>query len=377
MKRPVLLSLLLALPLLLGGCSSVSYYAQAVGGHLSLLADKRPVEDVIADPDIDAELAERLRLSQRILDFAHAEMALPDNGSYRHYVDLGRPFVTWNVVAAKTYSVEARRWCYPVAGCLGYRGYFDERDAERFAEKLRQEGWDVALGGALAYSTLGWMDDPLLSTMLEQPESRMVAVIVHELAHQRFYIKGRTCINESFASAVAAEGVRRWYAAKGDPGAYDAYLRDRRLGRALHALLLRPRGGLAALYGGTDDAAALAAGKRELFESLQREYRQFAAANDDNRYDAWMAQGLNNAHLAQIAAYYRLEPLFAGMIAERGGDMARFYGDLERFRNDPDGLGDCRPGEAAGEPARDGDRSRTIARQGDGQKRAMRSGQPS
>lgn len=346
MKRRVLLSLLLALPLLAGGCSTVSYYAQAIGGHLSLLADRRPVEDVLADPDTGAELADRLRLAQQVLEFAHGEMALPDKGSYRHYVDLRRPFATWNVVAAETYSVEARRWCYPIAGCLGYRGYFDERDAERYAEKLRREGWDVAVGGALAYSTLGWMKDPLLSTMLEQPESRVVSVIVHELAHQRFYIKGRTCINESFASAVAAEGVRRWYAAKGDRAAFETYQRDRRLRRAFHALLLRTRGRLAALYAATEDEAALAAGKRELFESLQREYRQFAAEHNDHRYDRWMAQELNNAHLAQIAAYYGLESRFADMIAERGGDMARFYRDLEPFRRDPDRLGDCRPGGA-------------------------------
>lgn len=336
-----LFAVLLLTPLLLGGCSTLSYYGQAVGGHLSMVSGKRPVADVLADPETDPALADRLRLAQRVLDFARDEMALPDNGSYRHYVALDRPYVTWNVVAAGKYSIRPKLWCYPVAGCVSYRGYFDREDAIRHARKLRDEGWDVAVGGALAYSTLGWMDDPLLSTMLDRTESDMVDVILHELAHQRFYLKDRTCINESFASAVAAEGVRRWYAAKGEPEAFEAYLADRRLERDFLALLLRYRGRLAELYDGRADEAELAAGKAALFEAMQGDYRAFAAAENDRRFDAWMARELNNAHLAQIAAYHALEPEFAAMIAAEG-DMARFYDGLERFRNDPDELGDCR-----------------------------------
>ena len=331
---------LLLLPLATG-CSTISYYSQAIGGHLSLLGDSRPVAEVLADEETPGELRRRLELARRVLDFAHGEMALPDNGGYRDYVDVERRFVVWNVTAAPRYSVDARTWCYPITGCVGYRGYFDEQDARRYAEKLEARDWDVAIAGVAAYSTLGWFDDPLLSTMLYSKESRLVEVIHHELAHQQFFAAGRTCLNESFASAVALEGVRRWYAGKGDRQAFEGYLRDRDLRRAFNRLLLDARRRLADLYGGTEDAEALAAGKREEFARLRREYEEFALAEGDRRYDNWMARDLNNAHLAQIAAYYQLEPLISDMIAEQGGDMAQFYRHMEQFEKSPEKLGDC------------------------------------
>lgn len=334
---------LLLLPLL-GGCSTVSYYSQAIGGHLSLLGDTRPVAEVLADEATDAALAERLRLAQRILDFAYGEMALPDNGSYRDYVDVEQRFVVWNVIAAPRYSVEARTWCYLFVGCVAYRGYFDEQDARDLADELREQEWDVALAGAAAYSTLGWMDDPLLSTMINRRESGLVAVLIHELAHQRVYIKDRTCIAESFASAVAAEGVRRWFAARGDPGAYENYLRDRDLRRAFNRLLLQTRRRLAEFYAGAGGPDELASGKRAIFDRLRQDYRRFAEASGDDRFDRWMARDLNNAHLAQVAAYYSLEPLFSDMIAGAGGDMALFYGQVEELGESPDGLPDCDTG---------------------------------
>ena len=341
--------LLLSLPFL-AGCSTVAYYSQAVGGHLSLLSGSRPVDEVLADDATGDTLAERLRLARRALTFAHGEMALPDNGSYRKYADVGDRAVTWSVVAAGRYSVAPKVWCYPFAGCVSYRGYFDRDDAVRHARKMRKKGWDVAVVGAAAYSTLGWFDDPLLSTMLARGESRIVEVLVHELAHQRFYIKGQTCINESFATAVASEGVRRWFAAKRDDAAYAAYLNDRRLRRGFNALLLETRLRLAEHYAAGGGEAAKAAGKKEIFAAMQADYRRFRDEAGDDRYDAWMAQDLNNAHLAQVATYRRLEPMFAGMIADAGGEMARFYEHVEGLRKKPGALPDC---GAAGEEEKD------------------------
>ena len=326
---------------LLNGCASLSYYSQAVRGHLALLADSRPVDTVLADDSTDREVAGRLALSQQILDFAHDEMALPDNGSYRHYVDVKRPYVVWTVIAAGEFSVDAKVWCYLFAGCAGYRGYFAEQAARREAEALRQKGWDVTVSGAAAYSTLGWLDDPLLSTMLYREDSHLVETIVHELAHQRFYVKGQTCLNESFATAVAIEGVRRWFATKGDSEAFQAYLRDRDLDRAFDGLLLRTRDRLAALYARDIGPEEMRRGKQDIFAGLKHDYARFAEDNADHRYDRWMARDLNNAHMAHVAAYHQLEPEFTAMIAERGGDMARFYADLDRFGKNLPFAGDC------------------------------------
>ena len=203
----------LALP----GCASVGYYAQSVTGHLGLMVRAQPVETVIAAPDTAPGLAARLRTALEIRDFASDALALPTNASYRRYVDLGRRYVVWTVVAAPELSLEPRHWCFPVAGCLSYRGYFSESDAAAYAETLESGGWDVTVTGVRAYSTLGWFDDPLLSSMVELPEHWFAGIVFHELAHQRLYAPGDTDFNESFAVVVERAGVRRWIEAAG-PG---------------------------------------------------------------------------------------------------------------------------------------------------------------
>ncbi|MBD3609680.1 MAG: aminopeptidase, partial [Gammaproteobacteria bacterium] len=261
--------------------------------------------------------------------FVRQHMGLPDNGSYHDYVEVKRPYVVWNVIAAEPYSVKAKTWCYPIAGCVSYRGYYDKADARAYASELKQQGLDVAISGASAYSTLGWMDDPLLSTMLNRSEARLVEVIIHELAHQRFYLADQTQINESFASAVALEGVRRWYQQKGDDAAYQEFLQARQLRREFNQLLLATRQELASHYAQVMDSTKRQQGKERIFSRLQDEYQQFSKRHGDHRYDRWMSQGLNNAHLAQVAAYNQLEPLFTKMIRQADGDMQAFYRQLE------------------------------------------------
>src|SRR5687767_14758623 len=207
--KPKWLAAILCLALI-AGCQSLAYYTQAIGGHLKVLAQARPVEDWLTDPATPPELKERLQTARRIREFASKTLKLPENNSYLAYADLERPYVVWNVFAAPEFSVEPRAECFPFAGCVSYRGFYSEHDARRHAEKLRAAGYDVYVGGVPAYSTLGWSDDPLLSTFIRYPDAQLARLVFHELAHQLVYAKNDTTFNESFAVAVEEEGVKRW-----------------------------------------------------------------------------------------------------------------------------------------------------------------------
>jgi len=201
--------LLLLVLLLLGGCTTLSYYRQSVSGQWELWEKRRPIDEVIAAPDTPSALRKKLQSVLAMRDFASAELALPDNDSYRSYADLQRPFVVWNVFAAKPFAMTLKRWCFPFAGCVGYRGYFSQTEAQKFADEQAAAGLEVYVGGVAAYSTLGWFDDPMLNTVLNRSPARIAGLVFHELAHQQLYIKGDTAFNEAFATTVELGGVRR------------------------------------------------------------------------------------------------------------------------------------------------------------------------
>ena len=330
-------SLAVSLPVSLGGCSTVGFYAQAVQGHLGVLARSRPIDDVVADPSTPADLKERLALVLRLRAFASRELALPDNGSYRTYADLGRPAVVWNVFAASEFSVEAKQWCFPVAGCVGYRGYFHLAAADRFSERLRREdGLQTWVGPVPAYSTLGWFDDPVLNTFVRWPEAELARLIFHELAHQRVYLPGDTAFNESYAVAVELEGVRRWMNANGDPAAGEAYARSLERREAFFSLLLAHRGRLADLLREPIEDAARRTRRAALDERLRTDYAAFRnawgqpASTDRpavsfDGFDRWFGNGPNNAQLASVALYNEHVPAFQRMLQEAAGDLAVFH----------------------------------------------------
>jgi predicted aminopeptidase len=306
--------------LLLAGCETLAYYAQAVQGQLSLLSRAQPVERLLADPATPAPLRERLALARSIRDYAARELALPDNASYRGYADLGRPYAVWNVVAAPEFSLDPLQSCFPVAGCVTYRGFFAQADAERHAERLRAEGYDVFVYGVAAYSTLGRFDDPLLSTFIHTPDAELARLIFHELAHQVVYVKDDAPFNESFAVAVEREGVRRWLAATGRGAELAGFLESRRRGEALIALLEDARKRLRALYAARLAPEAMRERKRLEMEALGARLKGYPR----------LAGGApNNALLASFAAYTRLVPGFERLLAEEKGDLPRFY---ERVR---------------------------------------------
>ncbi len=318
------------------GCSTLGYYAQSIGGHLAMLRAARPIPEVVADPSTPEALRKRLLRAEEIRAYASKELALPENSSYTAYADLHRPFVVWNVFATPELSLDLKQWCYPVVGCAGYRGYFDREDAEQLAARLRAEGYDVNVSGVPAYSTLGWLPDPLLNTFIGGSEGQLASMIFHELAHQVVFVGGDTTFNESFATAVERAGVERWLAAQGDPALRRSYTEFAERRRQFVDMLLAYRRKLEALYASDVSDDAKRAGKRALFAEMKAEYAALKASwGGFAGYDRFFAQDLTNAHLASIGAYNELVPAFDALLARDGGDFRRFYEDVRKLARQP------------------------------------------
>lgn len=314
------------------GCAQLPYYGQALRGHWAIMQARRPIAELIVSAQTDPQLRARLIQVQAIRRFAVEQLGLPDNGSYRSYVDLGRDAVTWNVYAAPAFSLEPRRWCFPVVGCMAYRGYFREADARTYARRLAGEGWDTWVGPVTAYSSLGWFEDPVLNTMLERGELATAGVLFHELAHQRVYLKGDSAFNESFATAVQRAGLRRWLRAQGDAArlaAYERYLQRR---REFLALVAETRDRLSALYVAGGDPAALRRAKAAAFDRLRVEYEALKARwGGWGGFDRWFEGPLNNARLVPVALYEDRVDAFLALLGRCGDDLRRFYAAVERI----------------------------------------------
>ncbi|NHZ83524.1 aminopeptidase [Massilia sp. CCM 8695] len=311
--------------LLLASCSSLNYYRQAAQGQLTLLSDARPIDDWLNDQATDAKLRVRLATARQIRTFAVKELGLPDNNSYKNYAALTRPFVLWNVVAAPELSLKPIQWCFPVAGCVSYRGYYSKDDATDYARQLRAEGNDVSVGGVPAYSTLGWFNDPLLSTFIHYPDAELARLIFHELSHQVVYVAGDSQFNESFASTVEEAGVERWLSGYGNEAMRDNYLKISARKKQFLALLLGCRDALAAAYASKSGVADKRAAKVRLFKQLQDDYQVLKASwGGYAGYDRFFAEPLSNAHLASIATYNDFIPAFRALLA-REKTFPRFY----------------------------------------------------
>jgi predicted aminopeptidase len=310
----------------LGGCGNLGYYLQSAHGQLDLLARARPISEVLADPGTPQDLKARLAAAQAAREFASRELALPDNRSYRNYADLARPYVVWNVFAAPELSTRLHEWCFPVAGCVGYRGYFALEDAEAFAAGLRAQGLEAFVSGVPAYSTLGWFSDPVLSTFIRYPEAEVARLMFHELAHQVVYLPGETEFNESFATAVEAEGMRRWLDAAGTAATRAAYEDLQEKKRRFVALVLEYRERLEKVYAMPVSDDEKRRRKREALDALRADYARLKESwGGYDGYDRWFARDLGNAHLGSVAAYTRLVPAFRALLAEQGGNLPRFY----------------------------------------------------
>lgn len=317
--------------LLFFGCQSADYFTQAAMGHARIMMAQRPIDEMRQDPTAPQPLQAKLSYVMALRTFAEQALALPVGRNYLYYADIDRPFVVWNVFAAPELSLTPKTWCYPLVGCVAYRGYFTPADAERCASDLRREGYDTYVSGVLAYSTLGWFDDPVLSTFVRLDQTRLAALIFHELAHRLLYVSGDTTFNESFATAVEEEGLRRWALAAETPGLLADYQRQRRCEEEFVDLVMRRRRELEALYSSGIAPAEKKIRKAGLLAALGRDVDAARLKNPDlARYESWLSSGLNNAGLAVVSAYHRLVPAFRRLLQESGGDLPLFY---ERCRS--------------------------------------------
>ena len=328
----------------LAGCADLGYYWQSVSGHLHLLNAARPVDDWLADANTSASLKTRLALSQRIRAFAVSELKLPDNPSYRRYADLQRNAVVWNVVAAPALSLKLNSWCFPVAGCVNYHGYFSEAEAHREAGELKAQGLEVSVYGVPAYSTLGWMNwaggDPLLNTFIGYPEGELARLIFHELAHQVVYVPGDTAFNESFATAVERLGSQRWLATEAGGDARQAYAVFDGRRQQFRALALATRRELTGIYESKRPFGqypyARTALKTIAMQRFRENYLQLKVSwGGYAGYDPWVARA-NNASFGAQAAYDELVPGFEALFEREGRNWQRFYAAAKHLASLPE-----------------------------------------
>ena len=305
-----------------GGC----YLLQTAQGQLSLMSKREPIARVIDQPSTPSALRAQLEAVASIRDFASRELGLPDNGSYRSYADVGGRYVVWNVVAAPEFSVDAKEWCYPIVGCVAYRGYFVEARARRFAARMRAKGFDVTVGGVAAYSTLGHFNDPVLNTMMGWNDVELASIIFHELTHQLLYVPNDSSFNEALATTVEAEGVRRWLRAQGRDADLAKHLVQQDHYAKVVDLLTATRAELRTVYGSGLAPESMREKKRAAFAAMRSSYAQLKADwREHAPFESWFDDDLNNAHLASISTYFTCVPGFERELKAVGGDLTAFY----------------------------------------------------
>ncbi|WP_229143998.1 aminopeptidase [Alcanivorax sp. 1008] len=315
----------------LGGCQA-GYYAHLVGGHLGLMGHRQPLEEALAGDLLTEHQRHQLQLSQALLSFANERLALPTEKVYRHYVALPEAWVVWNLFAAEEFSLQPHQWCYPLIGCAGYRGYFSATRAQRDKQRLEEKGLQVFGAGAIAYSTLGWFSDPLTSAMLDGDDVWFAELIFHELVHRRYYLKGDTRFNESLATAVAREGVRRWLAAHGDPAQVRVLEQRDQAQRVFLVLVGSARQRLEALYASGLPAAQMRQAREQILASLRQEYQTALQQTPALAvYQQWFAGPLNNAQLNMVSDYYDQVPLFDAALLECGGNWPCFWRQVKKL----------------------------------------------
>ena len=312
------------------GCAQLSYYAQATQGQLGLVASAKPIDQWLADPNVSDQLKQRLTRTQQIRKFAVQELDLPDNGSYTRYAELNRPYVVWNVIATPELSMKPVQWCFPIAGCVDYRGYYRKEDAQRFAQELRGQGYEVRVSGVPAYSTLGWFNDPVLSTFIAYPEAEVARMLFHELAHQVAYAPGDTPFNESFATTVESIGVEQWLDKHGNPDSRERYRQFRQRKRDFIDLLTQHRQRLEEVFATDISDDEKRNQKALVITSLKQAYHQIRDEKwgGYSGYDQWFNEPITNAHFVLVATYEELVPAFQALHA-KSGSMKKFYADVQ------------------------------------------------
>jgi predicted aminopeptidase len=333
LKRQFRLLAFALLPVL-AGC----YPMHASFGHLDLMARRQPLAQVVSDPGANNELKTHLQRVAAMREFASRELGLPDNGSYRSYAPLDRDYPVWNVWVTPEFDLQPRRSCFPLVGCVPYRGYYSKRLAHEYAAGFDEAGDDVMIGGVTAYSTLGFFDDPVTSTMLRLPEERLAGLIFHELAHQVIYVKDDATFNESFARAVEIEGTLRWLESRNDEAALARYRAALARADVFFADVKAARAELAALYASAASDEEKRQGKKRIFKAMREAQQQRKTLDPAwSAHDAWFADNLNNAGLAAVSTYFDDVERFRELFGKVGGDFSAFYAAVRLMAAQPSG----------------------------------------
>ena len=322
--------ILIAVSVLLISCETVGYYTQAARGQMAIVFGRQDIQRLLDSGDLPSDLQEKFAAVLDMREFAERELSLPVGDNYQSYVDVEREHVVWNVFAAPEFSTDPVNWCYPIAGCVAYRGYFSAAAAGKFAEEWERKGFDVYTGGVDAYSTLGWFDDSLLSTVLSRPEYQLAALIFHELAHQVVYVPGDTTFNESFATAVEREGLRRWLLESDQAATMEIARTSRLRQQQFVQLVTEYRDKFDSLYQQELQAGVMRERKHELQQQLRADYEASKRRwGGDAGYDSWFSSELNNAQLSTVSSYNDLVPFFQELLAQADGNLETFYRQVD------------------------------------------------
>lgn len=316
---------LLLFTALISGCSTVNYYAQSIQGQFEIIQKRQNINLILNDSNLSNSHRNRLETVLELRDFSINQLGLPDNNSYLSYADLERDYVIWNIFATEEFSLSPIKWCYLIVGCLDYRGYFSETEAEQHAMNLKAQGYDIYLGGVSAYSTLGWFDDPVLNTMLRWSDIQLATVMFHELAHQQLYIKNDTEFNESYAEAVATIGVIKWLEQSPDKTLLTAYLQSRSQEKEFISLIMKYKTVLTEIYRSETNKKQMLIQKESAFKQMKDEYRNISHHWEKDRYAYWFSTDLNNAKLAAIVTYQQYASSFMNIYNKLDRNLERFY----------------------------------------------------
>lgn len=315
-------------------CTTLSYYRQSITGHLDIINRSQPIETLLKDQNLKAELRNKLQQSIKIREYASDVLFLPANDSYSSYVDLERRYVLWNVVATPEFSLVPLKWCYLIVGCLTYRGYFSKDDATTYAAQLKLEGYDIHIAGVTAYSTLGWFDDPVINTMLQYDITFLAKVIFHELAHQLIYFTDDTEFNEAFADTVAEYGVRHWLIDENLNNKAEDFEQSLKREKEFNQLVLKYKLELENLYQTPQGKNKLLLKKQTIFQDMKSDYEKLRISwNGPDDYKTWFNSGLNNAKLALVLTYKDLVPDFFEILNNENYDLKQFYQAISQLED--------------------------------------------
>ena len=318
--------------LLLTSCSKISYYQQSIVGHLKVLSDKQPIYKLIQSQNISKEDKNTFKLLLKIKQFSVSQLALPKNDSYLDYADIKRKYILWNVIAAPKFNINLKKWCFYFAGCVSYRGYFNQQEAMTYSEQLTKQGYDTRVYGVNAYSTLGWFNDPFLSTMIRWKEERIAGVIFHELAHQLIYVKNDSTFNESFAMTVQQEGVKRWLKAQNKSQEYENMIIKHQQRQQLNNLVSQTREELNQLYKSKVSNNEKQQGKQQMIENLIKQYQQLKETwVFKNQYNFLFSMPINNAWLGSFTTYWAYIPAFQKLLQQNNNDLVLFYQEAKKI----------------------------------------------